>query len=119
MPAIFLSLRYHGPVEGYPKDGIELEPTETPLIIPDGQGGIYLVAMRIGPTQKEKEAIAKALEAQQRKLGNPVKVEVEDVREKDIPGGKETEIAIKVIPIEETKKAEVKKDEKTINVKLE
>ena len=80
MPAIILRVLFHGLPEDAPKEGVPFQPYENPLIVPAENGRIYVLGMSIVPTKEEKEAIARAIEEQQKAQGNDVKVIVDDVK---------------------------------------
>ena len=103
MPAIVLRKLYEGPIDDFPEKGIEFNLGENPLIVPSGNG-VAVVTFAIVPTEEEKRQIAGMIEAQQKSIGNPVKVEVKDVKEEPVIDpekgavGTSKGISIRVIP---------------------
>lgn len=103
MPAVVLKKLYEGPIDDFPREGVEFSLGENPLIIPSDKG-VAVVTFAIVPTEEEKRQIAGMIEAQQKSIGNPVKVEVKDVQEKPAIDpekgavGTSKSISIKVVP---------------------
>jgi len=107
MPAIRIKTLFHGLPEDVPEEGVPFKINQNPLVVPAEGGRIYILALEVVPTREELKAIAGKIEEEQKAIGNPVHVEVRDVKEKPIIDpktgqvGKSAEISIHVVEPED------------------